>query len=420
MSLPEIYLKKNEDKRLRKGHLWVFSNEVDTKRSPLEQFSAGDLAQVKSDDGKVLGTAYVNPQALICARLLSRKANLKCGSNFFKERLTTALILREKLFTQPYYRLVFGESDGLPGLVIDRFGSVFSVQITTAGLEQRKESLLTALVELFNPTAIILKNDNSQRQLEGLSLESEIAYGEHPDSLNILPYRRFSGSEIAYGQLPDSVTIEENGAQFKIDILNGQKTGWFYDHRSSRALLASIAKDQRVLDLFSYTGAWGIPAAMAGATEVTCVDASEGALTLAKENAELNQVVDKMHFVRSDVFEFLKQARLDNQLYDIIVLDPPALVKRKKDFKQGYEAYRRLNHLALQVLSKNGILVSASCSFHLSRENLHEILRSSGKHIDRHLVFFASGGQGPDHPIDPAAPETEYLKTFFCSVSPSL
>jgi 23S rRNA (cytosine1962-C5)-methyltransferase len=345
-----------------------------------------------------MGTAYVNPQTLICARLLSRKPNLKCGVNFFKERLTTALALRKKLFDKPYYRLVFGESDGLPGLVIDRFGSVLSVQITTAGIELRKEALLAALVELLNPVAIILKNDNSQRQLEGLSLESEIAYG----------------------QLPDTLIIEENGAQFKIDILEGQKTGWFFDHRSSRALLASIAKNQRVLDLFSYTGAWGIPAAMAEASEVTCVDASEGALALAKENARLNQVEDKMHFVRSDVFEFLKQARMENQLYDIIVLDPPALIKRKKDFKQGYEAYRRLNHLALQVLSRNGILISASCSYHLSRENLHEILRSSGRHIDRHLVFFACGGQGPDHPIDPASPETDYLKTFFCSVSSSL
>lgn len=398
MAHPEIYLKKNEDKRLRKGHLWVFSNEVDTKRSPLEQFSAGDLVQVKSDDGKVLGTAYINPQALICARLLSRKPNLKCGANFFKERLTTALALREKLFDKPYYRLVFGESDGLPGLVIDRFGPVLSVQITTAGIEQRKEALFAALIELLSPEAIILKNDNSQRQQEGLSLESELAYGK----------------------LPEPLIIEENGAQFKIDILGGQKTGWFYDHRSSRAQLAGIAKNQRVLDLFSYTGAWGIPAALAGALEVTCVDASESALTLAADNAALNEVQDKMHFVRSDVFEFLKQARLENQLYDIIVLDPPALIKRKKDFKQGYEAYRRLNHLALQVLSKNGILVSASCSHHLSRENLHEILRSSGRHIDRHLVFFAGGGQGPDHPIDPAAPETEYLKTFFCSVSSSL
>ncbi len=398
MSLPEIYLKKNEDKRLRKGHHWVFSNEVDTKKSALEQFAAGDLANIKSEDGKILGTAYVNPQTLICARLISRKANLKLGSNFFKERLSTALALREKLFDKPYYRLIFGESDGLPGLVIDRFGDVLSLQITTAGIEQRKEILLGVLLELLNPTAIILKNDNGQRQLEGLS----------------------QASEIAYGVLPDSLIIEENGAQFKIDIIEGQKTGWFYDHRSSRALLASLSKNQRVLDLFSYTGAWGIPAALAGAAEVTCVDASEGALELARENAVLNNVADRMHFERSDVFEFLKQARLDNQLYDIIVLDPPALIKRKKDFKLGYEAYRRLNHLALQVLSKNGILISASCSFHLSRENLHEILRSSGKHIDRHLVFFASGGQGPDHPIDPAAPETEYLKTFFCSVASSL
>ena len=345
-----------------------------------------------------MGTAYINPQTLICARLLSRKPNLKCGVNFFKDRLITALTLRDKLFNKPFYRLVYGESDGLPGLVIDRFGSVLSVQITTAGIEQRKDAVVAALVELLNPIAIILKNDNSQRELEGLSLESEVVYGE----------------------LPETLIIEENGAQFKIDVLNGQKTGWFYDHRSSRGILASIAKNQRILDLFSYTGAWGIPAAVADASEVTCVDASESALKLAKVNAQLNQVEDKMHFVRSDVFEFLKQARLDNQLYDIIVLDPPALIKRKKDFKQGYEAYRRLNQLALQVLSKNGILISASCSFHLSRENLHEILRGSGRHIDRHLVFFNSGGQGPDHPIDPASPETDYLKTFFCSVSSSL
>ncbi len=398
MPYPEIYLNKNEDKRLRLGHLWVFSNEIDTKRSPLEQFSAGDLVQIISHDGKALGTAYINPKTLICARLLSRKTNLKCGINFFKERLGTALALREKLFDKPFYRLIFGESDALPGVVIDRFGSVFALQITTAGMEQRKDTLIAALIDLFDPAAIILKNDNSQRQLEGLSM----------------------ASEIAYGALPDPLIIEENGARFKIDILNGQKTGWFYDHRMSRSQLATLAKGQRVLDLFSYTGAWGIPAAMAGAAEVTCVDGSESALKLAEANASLNQVQDKMHFVHSDVFEFLKQSRLDNQVYDIIVLDPPALIKRKKDYKQGYEAYRRLNHLALQILSKNGILVSASCSHHLSRDNLHELLRSSGRHIDRHLVFFSSGGQGPDHPVDPATPETEYLKTFFCSVSPSI
>lgn len=398
MAYPEIFLKKNEDKRLRLGHLWVFSNEVDTQRSPLDRFSAGDLVQLNGHDGKALGTAYVNPNALICARLLSRKTNLKVGINFFKERLATALALREKLFDKPFYRLVFGESDGLPGVVIDRFGAVFSVQITTAGIEQRKDILISALIELFGPEAIVLKNDTGHRQLEGLD----------------------TASEVAYGTLPDPLVIEENGARFKVDILGGQKTGWFYDHRESRGRLARLAKGLRVLDLFSYTGAWGIPAAMAGALEVTCVDGSEAALGLAEENAGLNGVRQPMRFVHEDVFDFLKRVRRENQLFDIVVLDPPALIKRKKDFKQGYEAYRRLNHLALQVLAKNGVLVSASCSFHLGRDDLLELLRSSGRHIDRHLVFFANGGQGPDHPVDPAIPETEYLKTFFCSVSSSL
>jgi len=398
MTYPVLYLKKNEDLRLRKGHLWVFSNEVDNLRSPLTQFLPGDLVQVQSADGKVLGTAYINPQTLICARLLSRKGDLKCGTNFFKNRLATAFKLREQLFDKPYYRLVYGESDGLPGLVIDRFGPIFAVQITTLGMELRKQNLLDALIELFAPEAIVLKNDNPQRELEGLGLEPEIAYGK----------------------LPEQIVLEENHAFFKADILAGQKTGWFYDHRNSRAFAASLAKNLRVLDLFCYTGAWSLPAALAGAENVTGVDASEHAINLARENAELNNVGHNTRFIHSDVFAYLKQARQDNTDFDLIILDPPALIKRKKDFKQGYEAYRRLNHQALRVLAKNGILVSASCSFHMSRDNLHELLRSSARHIDRHLTFFAHGGQGPDHPIEPAIPETDYLKTYFCRVSPSL
>jgi len=399
MAHPELYLKKNEDKRLRKGHLWVFSNEVDTKKTPLDGFSAGDMVVIKDSTGKSLGSAYINPNTLVCARLIARKPSQKMGTTFFTDRISTALNFRERLFPdKPFYRLIFGESDGLPGLVIDRFGSVLSVQITTAGIEKQKEFLITSLVELLSPEAIILKNDNSQRQLENLPQESEVIYGTMPKTIN----------------------IEENGVKFQLNAVDGQKTGWFYDHRDSRAKLAMLAKDQRVLDLFSYSGAWGIPAAVAGATEVTCVDSSESALSLAQSSAELNNVQDKMNFVRSDVFEFLKQARENKEHYDIIILDPPALVKRKKDFKAGYEAYRRLNHLALQVLSKKGILVSASCSHHLSKANLHEILRSSARHIDRHLVFFATGSQGPDHPIHPSIPETEYLKTYFCSVSSSL
>jgi len=398
MAHPQLFLRKNEDKRLRQGHLWVFSNEVDTKRSPLTQFTAGDLVSVTASDGKILGSAYLNPNTLICARMLSRKPSAKLGEKIFTARIAKALSLRELFYDKPFYRLVFSESDGLPGLVIDRFGDVLSVQITTAGMERQKEPLIEVLVELLQPRAILLKNDNPQRELEGLSMETELAYGE----------------------LPEQLIIEENNAQFKIDIVGGQKTGWFYDHRSSRADLAKIASGKTVLDLFSYAGAWGIPAAMNGAEQVTCVDASAGAIALAEQNAQLNQVSDKMQFVQSDVFEYLKQARLDNLRFDIIVLDPPALVKRKKDFKAGYEAYRRLNHLALQVLAKDGILVSASCSYHLSKANLHEILRSSARHIDRNITVLATGGQAPDHPIHLSIPETEYLKTFVCAVSETL
>ncbi len=398
MAHPELFLKKNEDKRLRQGHLWIFSNEVDTTRSPLKQFNSGDLVKVVASDGKILGTAYINPNTLICARLLSRKPSAKLGTKMFTTRISKALALRELFYDKPFYRLIFGEGDGLPGLVIDRFGDVLSVQITTAGIERQKEPLIEVLVDLLQPKAIYLKNDNPQRQLEGLSDQAELIYGE----------------------LPEQLIIEENNATFKIDILAGQKTGWFYDHRSSRATLAKLTTGKTVLDLFSYAGAWGIPAAMNGAAQVTCVDSSASAIALAEQNAQLNHVSNSMQFVQSDVFDYLKRIRLEKQHFDIIILDPPALIKRKKDFKSGYEAYRRLNHLALQVLAKDGLLVSASCSSHLSKANLHEILRSSARHIDRNLSIIATGGQAPDHPIHPAIAETEYLKTYFCAVSESL
>lgn len=398
MAHPDLFLKKNEDKRLRLGHLWVFSNEVDTQRTPLNLYNAGELVKVCASDGKILGTAYINPNTLICARMLSRKPSLKLGSKVFTVRITKALTLRERFYSKPFYRLIFSESDGLPGLVIDRFGDVLSVQITTAGMERQKEPLIEVLIALLQPQAILLKNENPQRQLEGLSMESELAYGE----------------------LPKELVIQENDAHYKIDILKGQKTGWFYDHRSSRAQLAKLAGNKTVLDLFSYTGAWGIPAAMNGAQQVTCVDGSASAIALAQQNADRNQVGNIVQCIQKDVFDYLKQARLDKQQFDIVILDPPALIKRKKDFKSGYEAYRRLNHLALQVLAKDGILVSASCSYHLSKANLQEILRSSARHIDRNLSIIATGGQSPDHPVHPAIAETHYLKTYFCAVSESL
>lgn len=398
MNMNPLRLAKNEEKRLRAGHLWIFSNEVDIAQTPIKGFQRGDLALVQDVKGQALGVAYVNPDTLICARILSRDPRVRINEKFFLNRFKAALALREKIFDRPYYRLVHGESDGLPGLVVDRFGDVLSVQTNTIGMELLQPLIISTLEKFLSPRAIVLKNTSSLRQLEGLEEYTRLVSGE----------------------LSGPVEIEENGVKFRLDVMGGQKTGWFFDHRCNRALASKLARGQAVLDLFSYTGGWGIQAAVAGAESVDCVDGSEAAIGLARENAKLNGVTEKLSYEHSDVFEFLKLAREEQRKYGLIILDPPALIKRKKDVKAGIEAYRRLNQGALQLLSPGGILVSASCSHHLYREVLHDILRAAGRHGDRHMAFIAQGGQGPDHPIHPAIPETDYLKAFFCSVSESL
>ncbi len=396
--LPCLRLKKNEDRRLRSGHLWIFSNEVDTATTPLKGLTPGELVRIENVRGEPMGTAYVNPDSLIAARLLSRDPRAVIHRQFILKRLERALALREWAYGAPFYRLVHGESDGLPGLVIDRFGDVLVVQTNTAGMERLQPLIIEALAEKFAPRAVVIRNTSGLRALEGLADETRVALGE----------------------LDGPVEIEENGARFLIDPLHGQKTGWFFDHRDNRRALARWCRGKRVLDLFAYTGAWSLPAALQGAASIDCVDASAPALDLAAANARLNRVDDRIACHCADVFDFLKQARESRQQFDVIVVDPPAFIKRKKDATKGIEAYRRLNQAALQVLAPGGLLVSASCSFHLSRDTLHDLLRASARHLDRHLLFVASGGQAADHPIHPAIPETDYLKAFFCQVGPSL
>jgi 23S rRNA (cytosine1962-C5)-methyltransferase len=398
MSLPALRLAKNEEKRLRGGHLWIFSNEVDNVQTPLKAFQPGDLVSVEEANGQPLGVAYVNPDTLIAARLLSRNPRVSINEAFFQRRFAAALALRDRLFERPFYRLVHGESDGLPGLVVDRFGDVLAVQTNTAGMERLQAMILSALEKFLTPRAIVLKNTSSLRQLEGLE----------------------EYTKLASGSLEGRVAIEENGVKFLLDVLGGQKTGWFFDHRANRALASSLAEGQPVLDLFSYTGGWGVQAAVAGADRVDCVDASQTALDLARENAELNGMAGRVNCEQGDAFDFLKQAREERRKYGLIILDPPALIKRKKDVKAGIEAYRRLNQGALQLLAPGGVLVSASCSHHLHKEVLHDILRAAARHGDRHLAFIAQAGQGLDHPVHPAIPETDYLKAFFCAVTESL
>lgn len=397
MSLPSLRLKANAERRLRAGHLWVYSNEVDVAVTPLSLFQPGDQAILEMNNGKALGIVAVSPQNLICARLVSRDIKHKLDKSLLVHRLNVALALREQLFDAPFYRLVYGDSDFLPGLVVDRFGDYLVVQMASATMEHHKHDLLEALIKVLKPAGILLKNDSNARDAEGLT--------RYVDQ--------------AYGQVPEWVALEENGVKFEAPVHGGQKTGWFFDHRLNRARLAPYVKGKRVLDLFSYIGGWGVQAAVFGASEVMCVDGSALALDGVERNATLNGVAEKMICGEGDVFEVLKELKAAEERFDVIVADPPAFIKRKKDLKNGEAAYRRLNEAAMRLLNKDGILVSASCSMHLPEDDLQNILLSSARHLDRNIQLLERGAQGPDHPVHPAIAETRYIKSLTCRILPN-
>jgi 23S rRNA (cytosine1962-C5)-methyltransferase len=298
------------------------------------------------------------------------------------------------VYPEPYYRLVYGDSDFLPGLVIDRFGDICVVQIATAGMEKVKNDIVEALVKVLSPRGILFKNDGKMRDVESLA----------------------SYVETAYGDVPDEVTLIENGVSFLAPIKTGQKTGWFYDHRESRAQLAPLVKGKRVLDIFSYVGGWGVQAAAAGASHVTCIDASASALEIARKNAALNGVDDRFVTLQGDAFELLASLKQSGEKFDVVVIDPPAFITRRKDHKNGLAAYRRANELAIRLLQKDGLLVSGSCSLHLARAELIDVIRASARHLDRNAQIIHQGHQGADHPVHPAIAETEYLKAVFSRI----
>lgn len=395
--LAPLVLRKGEDRRLRTGHSWIFSNEIDTARTPLTSFAPGQPVLILDQSSRPLGTGYVNPHSLIAARLVSRDPDYVLGKSLLTHRIQVAESLRQRVFAEPYYRLVFGDSDGLPGLVLDQFGDIVVAQITTAGMEQLKADIVAAVAKVIKPSCVIFRNDGSSRSFEGLELYTETALGTAPERLN----------------------VKENGAQFQVPAITGQKTGWFYDHRLNRQRMASYVAGKRVLDVFSYAGAWGIQAARAGAEEVWCVDSSDSALEGVRINAEINGVQGRIRPVAGDAFEVLKQLRQERARFDVVILDPPAFIRRKKDLDAGTDAYRRLNQAAMQVLDKDGLLISASCSSYLSRDTLRNVLLASSRHVDRFLQVLEQGHQGPDHPVHPAIPETDYLKAFICRVLPT-
>ena len=398
MSTPSLRLKKDQERRLLAGHCWIYSNEVDAQATPLKAFEPGQSVEILSNRGRWLGHGYVNPHSLICARLVSRDKKRALSPALWVERIRMALDLRERLDPRPFYRLIFGESDGLPGLVVDRYGDLLAVQITTAGMERSRADVLTALEQVLRPKCIVLRNDTQVRELEGLK----------------------QGVETILGNAPDDLELEEGDTRFLVSPLSGQKTGWFYDQAENRARLPRFGTPSRVLDVCTYVGAWGVQAAVAGAEEVVCVDSSPAALEHVGENADRNGVVARVSGLQGDAFDVLRALRDQQERFDMVILDPPAFIKRRKDEKEGTQAYQRLNRMGLELLESGGLLVTSSCSFHMGRSAFLRTVQQAARRAVRGLQLLEAGGQGPDHPIHPAIPETAYLKTFFFRALPEL
>jgi 23S rRNA (cytosine1962-C5)-methyltransferase len=379
----KLILRPKEDRRLRQGHLWVFANEVD--RHP--QAEPGDLVEVITARGDSLGAALYHPHSLISARLLA--ADLEdLDRDFFADRLAAAARLRERLFPdETCYRLVFGESDWLPGLVVDKFGDFLVVQTTSAGMDRRLPLIAQCLGEIFHPAAIMERNDTPLR-----------LYEELPERTSVLA-----------GVDPGPVIVEENGLRYRVDLAHGQKTGFFLDQKLNRQAVARYCRGQRVLDCFSNAGGFALHAARAGAREVTGFDSSDAAVRQATENAQLNQL-PTARFTTADAFTFLEEAARAGERWDVIVLDPPSFTRSRKNVTTAKKGYRRLNELALRVLSEEGILATASCSFHIFEEAFYEIVGEAAIRADRRLRLLERRRQAPDHPILPAMPETQYLK----------
>jgi 23S rRNA (cytosine1962-C5)-methyltransferase len=387
--LPSVLLRAGEDHRVRGGHPWAFSNEIlmdaETKALP-----AGSLVTLRTPGGEPLGVATFNPHSLIATRLISSKPDAVIDAHFIGRRLAQATKLRDRLVGVPYYRLIHAEADGLPGLIVDRFGDALVVQVNSAGMESLMPVLMEALEAELSPKTIVFKNDTPVRNLEGLTREVVVAKGDASQSIELI----------------------ENGARFVADLSGGQKTGWFYDQRDNRRFMAGLAQDARVLDVFCYSGGFGVLAAKHGARSVLCVDSSQPALDAAAEAATLNGVADQVAFKKSDAFDALQELAAEGATFDVVICDPPAFVKSRKDLKTGAQGYRKLVRLAAPLVAPGGFLFVASCSHLVDVALFAEQVRRGLRDAEREGRILRSSGAALDHPVHPGLPETAYLKAM--------
>jgi 23S rRNA (cytosine1962-C5)-methyltransferase len=384
---PAILLQPGRHRRAEAGHPWVYSNEV-TMDAAAKALPPGTLVSLRSAGGDPLGVATFNPHTLVSARLVDRDVKRRIDADFFAERLANALVLRRRLYAEPYYRLVHAEADGLPGAVADRYGEVLVLQLNTAGMARLEAELLTACERVLAPAAIVLRNDSPARALEGL--ESEL--------------------RLAKGEIAGAVELVENGMRALADPREGQKTGWFFDQRDNRRFVASLCAGARVLDLYCYTGGFAVQAAMGGADAVLALDGSEPALSLAAQAAELNGVGERCRFQHADAFGELVRLGAAGERFDVVIADPPAFVKSKKDLGPGLRGYRKLARLAASLVAPAGVLFIASCSHNVEPPDFAEAVRRGLEDAGRSGRILLSSGAAPDHPVHPWLPESAYLK----------
>lgn len=390
---PKIRLIQGGERRAATGHPWIFSNEV-AMDAAAKALPPGEIVTVERADGRPLGTAMFNPHSLIALRLLSREAGRAIDETFLKKRLERAVKLRDRMIGAPYYRLVHAEADGLPGCVIDRFGDVLVIEPNSAGMDRMPDLLAATLDKMLRPKAILLSGDGPARGLEGLA-----------------PLHRF-----AKGGIDGPIEVVEHGARFLAAPGEGQKTGWFYDQRDNRLLAARFAQDADVLDLYAYSGGFGIQAARHGARSVLCVDRSQPALDLVRAAAERNDAAARISTETAEAFDFLEQAGALHRSFDLVIADPPAFVKAKKDFHQGGRAYRKLARLCASRVRGGGFLFVASCSHHMPAEEFRaQVARGLHEAGRAGRILFATGA-GPDHPVHPMLPESAYLKALLLQV----
>ncbi len=377
-----VKLKKKEERRIQRGHPWVFSNELERAG---EVFSPGDLVDVLDAGGRFVGRGYVNPHSLIAVRILTRKQET-IDLAFFRAKIATARSLRAMLGFGDSFRAIYGEGDGLPGLIVDKYADTLVVQSTTAGIDRLQDMVLAALTDEYKPQAIVLRNDTASRELEGLSLETRVALGS----------------------VTDLVTIEESGIKYRVDVLAGQKTGFFFDQRENRLALKDVVKGRRTLDCFCYVGAWSLNAAKFGASEVTGVDSSQKAIDLATANAEMNGLAAR--FMTADVFDELRRLEKQHERFGCVILDPPAFVKSRAKVREALKGYKEINLRGMKLLEPGGILVTCSCSHHIDQDLFMEMLIDAAHSAGKQARLLEMRSQARDHPMLLAARETQYLK----------